>query len=105
MANAERFRDRASGRFLFVDGLSWLYWDGRRWIEAREGQDVRECADTMKGIYSEAYNAPNQDERKRLAKHAERSESARKIRDALWIAQSMLPAKVETFDAQKCPTS
>ena len=35
LGNAERFRDRNRGRFLYTDALGWFCWDTKRW--AREG--------------------------------------------------------------------
>lgn len=39
LGNAERFRERNRGRFLYTEAFGWFWWDGRRW--AREGVEGR----------------------------------------------------------------
>lgn len=37
LGNAERFRDRNRGRFIYTAAFGWFWWDGQRW--SREGVD------------------------------------------------------------------
>jgi putative DNA primase/helicase len=39
LGNAERFRERQRGKFLWCPAIGWLWWDGRRW--ARDGATER----------------------------------------------------------------
>jgi len=55
LGNAERFRDRSRGKFLWSPALGWLWWDGRRW--ARDGAAERVMAAeqaTVRAIQDEA---------------------------------------------------
>lgn len=55
LGNAERFRERQRGRFLWCAALGWLWWDGRRWN--REGADARvnmAVHDCVRSIQDEA---------------------------------------------------
>ncbi len=55
LGNAERFRERNRGRFLWCPALGWLWWDGKRW--SRDGADdrVKEAEhDTVRAIQQEA---------------------------------------------------
>ncbi len=55
LGNAERFRERQRGRFIWVAAAGWHWWDGRRW--AREGADGRVAIaahETVRAIQDEA---------------------------------------------------
>jgi putative DNA primase/helicase len=39
LGNAERFRERNSGKLLWCGAVGWFWWDGRRWC--RDGVDER----------------------------------------------------------------
>jgi putative DNA primase/helicase len=67
---------------------SWLIWDGRRWRRDEDGAVIRKAKETAKRIYSETTAAPDEESRKKLSKHAMRSESALSIRHMVFLAQS-----------------
>ena len=60
----------------YVHEWGWLYWDGRRWQRDTIGHAHR-CAQAIaRGLWREAVEHDDPDERKELAKHAARSESS-----------------------------
>jgi putative DNA primase/helicase len=55
LSNAERFRERNRGKFIWCGAIGWYWWDGRRW--SREGAEERiKIAEhmTVRGIQDEA---------------------------------------------------
>ncbi len=54
LGNAERLSDSADGKLLWVYGLGWLCWDGRRWRRDESNWVLREATHTVRGIYGEA---------------------------------------------------
>jgi putative DNA primase/helicase len=116
LGNAERLADHAKDKLLYVHGLGWLYWDGRRWASADEtGRHIRVAKDTVRGIYGEARalhgvagHAHDEEDRKsmsteadQLSKHARSSESAVRINAMLKLGESepRLRAVVADLDA------
>ncbi len=78
----------------------WLIYDGRRWTPDRSGQVERYAKDTARAIYGEAANAPDEAERKALAKWALASESALRLRAMIELARSEpgVPVRADDFD-------
>lgn len=78
----------------------WLVWDGKRWVPDDAGEVERMMKATVRGIYAEAAEEENAARRKALAEHAKRSESAKRITDALRLARSEpgIPIKPEQLD-------
>ena len=70
---------------------SWLVWDGRRWAVDNSGELHRRAKRTVKEIYREAANAPDDETRKALAKHAVRSEAENRIQAMISLAKSEVP--------------
>jgi putative DNA primase/helicase len=89
LGNARRFviAHAPDLRYCFPWG-KWLAWDGRRWKIDDTGEPHRRAKDTIRRIYAEARDSRDEDERKRLATHALRSESDSKIKAMLSLAQS-----------------
>lgn len=104
LGNAERLADAADGKLLWVYGIGWLYWDGKRWKHDESNRVVQEATNTVRSIYREAatFNrkaskATDEDERKELAKDASKmTEWARKSE-----AASHIDAIVRLGRAQK----
>jgi putative DNA primase/helicase len=87
--NAERFVRQHGENVQYVHDLSaWQIWNGRCWGRDDRGAIMELARATVRGIYDEASHAKNEDERKRLAAHAVRSESRRAIEAMLALAQS-----------------
>jgi putative DNA primase/helicase len=66
----------------------WLVWDGRRWTIDDTGEVQRRAKETVQSIYAEASEAPVEEVRKALAKHAAQSESEARRRSMIAAAQS-----------------
>jgi putative DNA primase/helicase len=115
LGNAERLADRACGRLLYVHGIGWMAWDGRRWQRALSGEEMREASDMVRAIYGEAAliadlaaGEDDDGERQRLSgiatgigKWARASESVGRIKAALELGRSQrrLVARVADLDA------
>lgn len=115
LGNAERLADRAAGRLLWVRGIGWLTWDGSRWKQAVEGEEVREAAEMVRAINLEEAQlrreiAAEEDGARReelrkaaeaVGKWARSSEAAIRIRAALDLgrSQEVLVASADSLDA------
>jgi putative DNA primase/helicase len=99
LGNAERFvfQHGENVRYCYP-WAKWLVWTGSRWALDDSGMVHRLAKETVKGIYREAAQAPDE-ERKSLAKHAARSESAVAIEAMLKLARSEVPVSPEDLDA------
>jgi putative DNA primase/helicase len=87
--NAERFVDEHGARVRWCGPWGkWLVFDGKRWVADDTGEVERLMKATVRGIYAEASKAEDSQERKAIADHAKRSESAKRINDALRLARS-----------------
>jgi putative DNA primase/helicase len=87
--NAERFVDEHGSRVRWCGPWGkWLIFDGKRWIRDDTGEVERLMKATVRRIYAEAAEAEESQERKAIADHAKRSESAKRINDALRLVRS-----------------
>jgi putative DNA primase/helicase len=87
--NAERFVDEYGGRVRWCGPWGkWLVYDGRRWVLDDTGVVERWMKATVREIYAEAAEVEDSQERKAIADHAKRSESAQRIDGALRLARS-----------------
>jgi putative DNA primase/helicase len=77
----------------------WLVWDSRRWLVDESGEIHRRAKQTVKEIYREAANAPDDEARKVLAKHAMRSEAENRIQAMISLAKSEAPVMPQDLDA------
>jgi putative DNA primase/helicase len=77
----------------------WLVWDGQRWVKDDTGEVYRLAKDTVASIYQEAAAAPDDEERKPLAKHAVRSESGARVKEMVDLARSDVPVMPDELDA------
>ncbi len=89
LGNAQRLVTR-HGRDLRYCHLwnKWLAWDGMRWQVDDSGEIVRRAKDTVRGIYAEAKETSEPEERKAIARHALRSEADARIKAMISLAQS-----------------
>jgi putative DNA primase/helicase len=79
----------------------WLVWNDRVW-EWDIGDKVTAIAKlTVRNIYREAGNEPDEKKRKQLAEHARQSESAHRINAMINLAESepRIPVKLNELDA------
>jgi putative DNA primase/helicase len=97
--NAERFAEHHAGRLLWVAGMGWLSWDGKRWRRDETNSSLRHATETAREIHQEAAtmraNVPYADDgdaaeegAKAAAKHAAGSESRRALDAMLHIGKS-----------------
>jgi putative DNA primase/helicase len=77
----------------------WLVWTGARWERDESGRVHRLAKTTVRGIYTEAAAAEEEERRKALAKHASRSEGADKIKAMRELARSEVPVSTDELDA------
>ena len=85
-------------RYLFDLG-KWCYFDGRVWKVDRSGDKVSKAAElTVRSIYQEAADSEDKKTREALGAHAQRSESAPKIKALLSLAEPRLALDVTEVD-------
>jgi putative DNA primase/helicase len=100
VGNAERLVLLHGDTLKFCDALGgWHIWDGIRWKQDKEYRALALAKDTVKGIYGEAAEEPEESERKSLAKHAGKSENVQRIRAMLELAKPDLALLPENLDA------
>ncbi|MGI8803269.1 MAG: DNA primase family protein [Solirubrobacteraceae bacterium] len=100
--NARRLVRDHDGELLYVPGLGWHEWDGRRFAPDRTGAVMRRAKATARALYDEARADDDADTRKLIAKHAARSESEPRLRAMIALAESEPEFVVEAaqLDAQ-----
>jgi putative DNA primase/helicase len=102
LGNAERLVARHGDDLRYCHPWGkWLAWDGRRWAVDATGEVERRAVETVASIYTEAANADDKDERKAIARHAERSEARRAIDAMIALARSRpgVPIMPDDLDA------
>lgn len=77
----------------------WLLWDGRRWKADNTAAVERMAMNAVRAIRAEADAQQDGEERRRLLKHALRSEGRRFIEAMVSHARALCPASPEEFDA------
>ncbi|MGE5487305.1 MAG: phage/plasmid primase, P4 family, partial [bacterium] len=89
LGNAERFecRNRANVHYSKVMDR-WFIWDGKRFQPDEKLAVVRLAADTVRSIYREAAKEGDDEERRRLIKHAMASESRGALSALVDLARS-----------------
>jgi len=100
LGNAERLVRLFGDRIRFVPQWGWLVWDGKRWVRDNGNQSITELAEeTVRQIYREAAETPDNEERAKLAKWAIVSESRQRIAAMIDLAAPMCLASPNEFDA------
>lgn len=101
LGNAERLVARHGDDVLYVPGLGWHVWDGRRFRRDDDGEIVRRMKETVRAIASAAAATDDDSGRKALLRHALESEREPRLRAALALAQSdaAVVRRVEDLDA------
>src|SRR5215467_3877580 len=69
---------------------AWFVWDGKRWKRDSTGRAHRMAKETARRLYVAALAIPDsqEDERKRIEKHARSSEGAKEIKAMLECARN-----------------
>ncbi len=101
LGNAERMVQRHGARLRYCyERKKWLRWTGRVW-EWDEGAVIMDKAkETVRSIYQEAADEPNDHRRKALVDHARRSESEHRLTAMSTLAQSEpgIPVRMSELD-------
>ena len=98
--NAERLLARHGEDLRFVhEREQFLIWRGSHWAPDRDDEVQRRVIETMKGIYDEARDEPDDDRRKRLSQWALSSLNLSRIRAARELCQSYVAVTPEALDA------
>lgn len=86
--NSERFLDRYRANILYnYSYKKWMIWNGYKWAMDEKGEVEKLAKKTIRGIYTEAARADNDDLRAALAKHAARSEKHSQVTNMIALAQ------------------
>lgn len=104
LGNARRFVTRHGRNVRYVASWgAWLIWDGMRWRRDDTDEAMRKAKETVGGIYAEAGNAEDENERRELAKWAMRSEGEARLRAMLALAESEPEVAIaaEQLDAKR----
>jgi putative DNA primase/helicase len=103
LGNARRFVKQYHDdvRSLPTQKRPFLIWDGTRWAPDETGEVERYAKNTVRSLYTEAAHVPDDEDRDRLLKHANKSESAGRIRSLLELAatEPELAMTPDQFDA------
>ncbi len=101
LGNAERLVSQYGDRLHYCyERRHWLVWNGKVW-EWDSGNKVTALAKhTVRNIYREAGDEPEEKKRKELAGHAKNSESDHRINAIIALAESELgiPVKITELD-------
>ncbi len=84
--NGHRLARRTTGKLHWVDGMGWLWWDGRRWKRDKAKRVHREAEMSARAIYQEAAACSDPEVAKAISKWAHQSQSAARIDAAVKIA-------------------
>jgi putative DNA primase/helicase len=102
--NARRLVLQHGRDMRFVRTLSdWLFFDARRWAKDETGEVARRAKATVRSIYGEAEREADPENRKDIAKHARRSESAGAIRAMMELASTEPEIAASSIDFDRDP--
>lgn len=98
---AKRFASQHADRVRYAPGYGWLVSDGARFQRDADGSTDRLAAATAETLWQEVLLAADRAEKKRIADHALKSESAAKIDAMLRLARTRpeLVVRADALDA------
>jgi putative DNA primase/helicase len=101
LGNAERLIAWHGRDLRYSRGMGWQVWDDRRWTADETDEVMRRMKATVRAVYSEAGRLADSEEREKLARWARQSESERRLRAAIALADSESQVRVgaEAFDS------
>ncbi|HEX2875155.1 MAG TPA: phage/plasmid primase, P4 family [Polyangiaceae bacterium] len=102
LGNAERLVARYRDRIRYcAQRRKWLLWEGSRWRWDDTAAIERMAKATARKIYDEAGACSNDEQRSQIAKHARATESGKRLRDMVALAQSEagVPVLLADLDA------
>ncbi len=103
MGNAQRVATLFGNLIRHCKHLGWLVYDGKRWVADDESRIQSFAKDTIRQMYLQAAQNPDEDRRKALAAYAWKCESSSKIAAMIQLLPSEPGISVahELFDRDK----
>jgi putative DNA primase/helicase len=106
--NAERLIAAEGENLIFVPGVGWHAWTGKRWVADEDGRVIRRAKRAIRKAHAFAkWLEENHPDRaayaQELKKHARRSESAASLRAMVRLAESELDVIVRVDDLDADP--
>jgi putative DNA primase/helicase len=98
LGNAERLLDQHGRDLRFVTGLGRMVWAGSHWEQDDRRAWEQRAAETVRTIYAETSFSEDADERKAIARHATRSESAAALRNMVALAENSVACSTDDLD-------
>jgi len=100
--NAQRFVHQHGSKVRYCHSeKQWYIWTGRIWQPDTENQVEILAMNTAKSIFTEASSINDAVARAKLVKWSQSSMSEAKVKKMLKLSASLLPVKVDQFDADK----
>ena len=102
--NAESLIEISDGNFQYSYGSKdWYVWNSITWITDKKGEILRMAKKTVRENYKRAGDCEDDKQRKAIASHARKSESARAIQAMITLAQSEpgIAIELNQFDTNK----
>lgn len=103
LGNAERLVLLFGHLLRFTDATGWLAWTGTHWAADRMGEVEHFATETVRAMYEAAAAIQNRDARETLGKWAASSESRKRLRDMISLAESMQPVRIRSEDLDQNP--
>lgn len=94
---AYRLAAAHSGSIMFVHGLGWHYWDGRRWLEDDRGEAKRAVLDVLRDALADSLHEPA------LRQDVAKCESAAGVAGVLDVASALVPFAFTVADLDADP--
>jgi len=94
---AYRLAERYAGRLLFVHGIGWHAYDGRRWVEDDRGEATRAVLDELRTALAESFDD------KDLRADVRKCESAAGVAGVLDLASALKPFACTVSDLDADP--
>jgi len=102
VGNAERLAERFGDGMKFCHTQNrWYVWTGQKWAPDTTGAVQRKAVNTVRAMYAEAAEISDDEKRKNLLKHAQRSEHNSRIRAMIEQARAMCPIEASEFDRDR----
>lgn len=103
----DRFNDDSDARYLlslygehmhYVRAWGWVIWDGSRWVKKADHLAMQLAKAAGRNLYKEAATQSEDNDSKKLARHANKSLSAYNLKAALTLAASEVNCDANDFD-------
>ena len=104
LGNAQRFVKQHGQEVRYCHTQrKWFFWDGTRWRIDENGEVERKAKQTVRGMYEEASQVTDDEERGKVAKWARSSESRSRIAAMIDLAKSELGIPVSPAELDSNP--